>query len=198
MVPAVAAAQQFSSSLDANQRADISLSLWEYFFTFLVQVEVPSFWSPLVLFLLLSIIKWLSISLCISWVSVYVPYMCYCMLALLLFSLWAFQTLYHLCVFYPILLEFGKGQVASRSHPLFRGDISGKRPPSPSLVGVACVWKISLKRDITVVYCRDWNILRYSQQCWFSLIWDITISYNGGPEPTFNLHFYVTRSYLGY
>ena len=47
--------------------------------------------------------------------------------------------------------ESGKGQVASKSRPLFRGGISGKFPPKSSLVGVCRVLEISPKRDIKVV-----------------------------------------------
>ena len=56
--------------------------------------------------------------------------------------------------------EPGKGQIASRYHPLFRGETSGKCPPSPSLVRIYCVLEIFPKRDITVVLKH-----RYSSTC---------------------------------
>jgi len=78
----------------ASTQRDHCLLFWEYFFTCLVQVEVPSFWSPLVLLLLLSIIKWLSILCCISWVSAYISYLHYYMLCHSYFVI--FGLLYHL------------------------------------------------------------------------------------------------------
>ena len=68
---------------------------------------------------------------------------CYCMSALLLFLyIFGHSSSIPLDVFFSYSqTESRKGQIASRSHPLFRGEISGKRPPSPSLVGVCLCFR---------------------------------------------------------
>ena len=85
----------------------------------------------------LSIIKWLSILSLYFWSICHTFYLCYCMSALLLFLYLRHSSSIPLGVFPSYSqTESGKGQVASRSHPLLSGEISDKRPPNPSLVGV--------------------------------------------------------------